>query len=229
MGHKVPPYALRLGINKYWRSRWIFRKNFPLLLEADFWIRKIISENHHKSGVVDIIIERKSFDNCKVNIYSAKPGYLVGKDGKMLKNLITKIDKKMKEIFYKYNLNPPNLDINVLEVKKVLNSASYISELIALDLEKGLPTRKVLKKISEKVKQQKDVLGFKVLAKGRVDGATIKRKEQISWGRMPLSKLTADIDYAFRPVLTKYGIVGIKVWLYKGDKNKLQIEEDVTT
>ena len=224
MGQKIPPYALRIGINTYWRSRWIFRKYFPLILEADYLIRKIINESFPKAGITEIIIERKSLDHCKITIYSARPGILVGKEGQLLKNLIKKIEKKVNPLFKKQNLVPPQIDINVVETKKPLLSAAYLAELAANEIEKGLPTRRVLKRIAEKARQQKEILGFKAVAKGRVDGATIKRKEQISWGRMPLSKFIADIDYAQRPVLTKYGIVGLKVWLYKGDKEKVDLE-----
>ncbi|GIW67409.1 MAG: 30S ribosomal protein S3 [Candidatus Parcubacteria bacterium] len=224
MGQKIPPYVLRLGINNYWRSRWIFRKFFPLILEADYLIRKIINENFPKAGITNIIIERKSLDHCKITIYSARPGILVGKEGQFLKNLIKKIEKKVNSLFKKQNLIPPQIDIDVIETKKPLLSAAYLAELAANEIEKGIPTRRVLKKIADKARQQKEILGFKAIAKGRVDGATIKRKEQISWGRMPLSKFIADIDYAQRPVLTKYGIVGLKIWLYKGDKEKVDLD-----
>jgi len=227
MGQKIPPYALRLGINKYWRSRWLFKKNLPLFLEADYVIRKTIQEMFPKAGIVEILIERKSFDHCKVIIHSARPGFLIGKDGQLLKNLMKKLEKKVNPIFEKKNLIPPKIDIDVVEVKKPFLSAAYLAEVAANEIEKGFSTRKVLKRLIERAKQNKEVLGVKVIAKGRVDGATIKRKETVSWGRLPLSKLIADIDYAERPVLTKYGIVGLKVWLYKGDKEKFDIE-DVT-
>jgi len=227
MGQKVPAYALRLGINKYWRSRWLFKKNLSLFLEADHLIRKIIREMFPKTGIVEIIIERKSFDHCKVIIHSARPGFLIGKEGQLLKNLMKKLEKKINPLFEKKNLTPPKIDIDVIEVKKPFVSAVYLAEVAANEIEKGFPTRRVLKRLIERARQNKEVLGVKAIAKGRVDGATIKRKETISWGRLPLSKLTADIDYAERPVLTKYGIVGLKVWLYKGDKEKHNFE-DVT-
>lgn len=227
MGQKVPPNALRLGINRYWSSRWFFSKNAPLFLEADYWIRKIIREMFPKAGIVDIIIERKSFDHCKVIIHSARPGLLIGKEGQVLKQLINKIQKKVDPIFKRKNLTPPQLDIDVVEVKKPFISAAYVAETIGNELQKGFSTRAVLKRAVEKVKQHKEVLGVKVKAKGRLDGSTIKRRETISWGRVPLSKLIADIDYAYLPVLTKYGIIGVKVWIYKGDKKDYL--EDVTT
>lgn len=227
MGQKVSAYALRLGINKYWRSRWLFKKNLPLFLKADHLIRKIILEMFPKAGIVEIIIERKSFDHCKVIIHSARPGFLIGKEGQLLKNLMKKLEKKASLLFEKKNLTPPKIDIDVVEIKKPFLSAAYLAEVAANEIEKGFPTRRVLKRLIERARQNKEVLGLKAIAKGRVNGATIKRKEAISWGRLPLSKLIADIDYTERPVLTKYGIVGLKVWLYKGDKEKYE-PEDVT-
>jgi small subunit ribosomal protein S3 len=224
MGHKIPPYALRLGINTYWRSRWMTKRYFTLILEADYLIRKTIKEIFPKAGIVEIIIERKSLDHCKVSLYSARPGILIGKEGQALKNLIEKLEKKVNPLFLKNNLTPPKIDIDVIEVKKPFLSAAYLAEVAAQEIEKGMPTRRVLKRIAERAKQQKEIVGFMAIAKGRVDGATIKRAEKISWGRLPRSKLIADIDYAERPVLTKYGIVGLKVWLYKGDKEKYDLE-----
>ncbi len=227
MGQKIPPYALRLGINTYWRSRWFFRKNFSLFLEADYLMRKIVRDTFEKAGIIDVIVERKSLDHCKLIIKTAKPGLIIGRDGSSLKNLIKKIEKKLKPLFEKNKVPLPTLNVEVIEEKKPLLSAAYLAELIAIDIGKGMSTRAALKKVVEKVKNQKGILGIKVKAKGRVDGSTIKRAETVWWGRLPLSKLIADIDYAEYPVLTKYGYVGVKVWLYRGDKEK--ISEDVTT
>lgn len=227
MGQKIPPYALRLGINTYWRSRWFFKKYSTLFLEADYLIREIISKQFPKVGIVEIIIERKSLDHCKISIKTARPGLLIGKNGVSLQNLIKVLEKKLTPLFKKYNISPPSLDINVVEVKKPLLSAAYLAEMAANEIERGFSTRGVLKRIVEKAKQNKEILGVKIKASGRIDGTTIKRKETISWGRLPLSKLTAVIDYFEFPVLTKSGYVGLKIWLYKGDKVKYS-EDDAT-
>jgi small subunit ribosomal protein S3 len=200
------------------------KRYFSLILEADYLIRKTIKEVFPKAGIVEIIIERKSLDHCKVSLYSARPGILIGKEGQALKNLMGKLEKKINPLFSKNNLTLPKIDIDVIEVKKPFFSAAYLAEVAAQEIEKGMPTRRVLKRIAERAKQQKEILGFMAVAKGRVDGATIKRTEKISWGRLPKSKLIADIDYAERPVLTKSGIVGLKIWLYKGDKEKYDLE-----
>ncbi len=226
MGHKVPPTGLRIGINRYWNSKWFFSKNSQVFLEADYLIRKIIKEMFPKAGISEIIIERKSFDHCKVIIKTARPGVLIGREGQILKNLVNKLEKKVNPLFEKKNLTPPKIDLDILEIKKPLLSAAYLAELAANEIEKGRTVRSVLKKVVEKAKQEKGILGIKIKAAGRLDGSTIKRRETVQWGRLPLSKLTADIDFAQRPVLLKYGIIGLKVWVYKGDKNNYF--EDVT-
>lgn len=220
MGHKVSPRALRLGINKYWSSRWFFSKNLPVFLEADLIIREIIKKMYPKSGIVEIVIERKSPDHCKVIIFSGKVGLVVGREGQLLKNLINKLEKELKKFFESKNMKSPSLDIDVIEVKKPFTSAEYLAEIAGTELEKGMSTRRVLKRLIERVRQHKEILGVKVRASGRLDGSTIKRKELIVWGKVPTSKLIADIDYAQKHVLTKYGIIGLKVWLYRGDKKE---------
>jgi len=218
MGHKVSPYALRIGINRNWRSRWFFSKHFPIFLEADYLIRKTIDELFPKSGIIDVIIERKSLDQCKVDIFASKPGLIIGREGQNLKNLYKKLEKVLKPLFEKNKLAYPSLEINVIEIKKPYLYASYIAEQAALQIEKGAKVRTVLKSLANKLKEYKEIQGVKIKASGRLDGATIHRHETISWGKIPLSKLIADIDYASKTAFTKYGIIGIKVWIYRGDK-----------
>lgn len=218
MGQKVPATALRIGINKYWQSKWLFSKKGTVFLEADYWIREIIRKKFPRAGVIEIVIERKSPDHSKIIIQTAKPGLLIGKEGQLLKELISKIEKKVNPIFVRNKMTPPTIDIDVVEAKKPMLSAMYLAELAAHDLERGFNTRKVLKRLIERVRQHKEILGIKIKAKGRLDGSTIRRSETVSWGRVPLSKLIADIDYAQLPILTKYGILGVKIWLYRGDK-----------
>jgi len=222
MGHKIPSYALRLGINEYWRSRWFFSRNYKVYLEADFIIRKTINEMFKKAGIIDVTIERKDPEHCKVIIKTAKPGVLIGREGQKLKSLQEKIDKKLKELFEKNKLPKPATEIIVEEVKKPTAYAAYLAQIAAIDIEKNKSVRAVIKKIIERAKQNKDVLGVKVRVSGRLGGANIHRSETITWGRMPLSKLRAKIDYAFEEALTKYGLIGVKVWLYKGDSEEIK-------
>lgn len=221
MGHKVSPLALRLGINKYWKSRWFFSKNAHVFLEADEVMRKTIEKMFPNAGIVDLVIERKSPLHSKLTIYSAKVGLVIGREGQILRRFTSEVNKKLKKVFEKHKMPLPSLDVDVVEVKRPYSSAAYLAELAAQEFIKGLPARGVLKRLIERAKQSKEVLGVKVRAGGRLDGSTIKRKETIIWGKVPLSKLTADIDYAQKHVLTKYGIIGLKVWLYKGDKTEI--------
>lgn len=225
MGHKVPPTALRIGINQNWRSKWFFSKNQQIFLESDYLIRKIIKEMFPKAGIVDIIIERKSSDHCKIYIQTARPGLLIGREGQLLKNLIKKIEKNVNPLFIRKKITPPQIDVEILEIKKPYMSSAYLAEIAENEIEKGMPVRKVLKRLIERARQHKEILGVKVKASGRLDGSTIKRRETLIWGRMPFSKLTADIDYCEKPVLTKYGYVGLKVWLYKGEKKNIEEEK----
>lgn len=217
MGHKVSPTALRIGLSEDYRSKWFFSKNYQLFIEADYLIRKIIKKSFPKAGVSQIIIERKSPDHCKIFLYSARPGLLIGKEGQLLKNLIRKIENKVNPLFVNKKLTPPQIDVEIIEIKKPFLSSAYLAEVGANEIEKGMTVRKVLKRIIERARQHKEILGIKVKASGRLDGSTIKRRETIIWGRMPHSKLKAIIDYSQRAVLTKYGYVGLKIWLYKGD------------
>ncbi len=227
MGNKVPAPANRIGINRDWNSKWFFSKNFKIYLENDYWIRKIAEKIFFRKGLVEIIIERKSLDNCKVILKTAKPGLIVGKDGQNLNKFINEITKKTKEIFNKAKLMPPKIEVIVQEIKKPFTSAQYLAELAAQEIEKGALARSVMKRVIERARQHKEILGVKVKLSGRLNSATIHRSEWISWGRMPLATLRADIDYGFAIAYMKYGTIGVKVWLYKGDKLDYH-EEDVS-
>lgn len=227
MGHKVPPYALRLGINQNWRSKWFFSKFFKAFLEADYLIRQTAQEMFAKKGVIDIIIERKSLDHCKVIIKSAKPGLIVGKEGQNLNKFINIASKKTEPIFQRYNLTPPKIDVDVEEIKKPFASAQFLAEQAAIEIERGISARKVMKRVIEKARQHKEIKGIKIRLSGRLNSASIHRAEWLSWGRMPLSTIRADIDYGTAIAFCKYGTIGVKVWIYKGDK-KNYLDSDVS-
>lgn len=228
MGHKVPPYALRLGLNQNWRSRWFFSKFFKVFLEADYLIRKTAQEIFAKKGVSDLIIERKSFDHCKVIIKTAKPGLVVGKEGQKLNEFIDEVNKRTKSVFQKHDLMPPKIEVDVEEIKKPFASAKILAELAATEIEKGISARRVMKRVIERAKQHKEIKGIKVRLSGRLNSASIHRAEWLAWGRMPFATLRADIDYSAITAFCKYGTIGVKVWLYKGEK-KNYLEEDVST
>jgi small subunit ribosomal protein S3 len=227
MGQKVTPYANRLGINENWKSRWFFSKFFKVFLEADYVIRKVAREMFARKGVTDVIIERKSFDHCKVIIKTAKPGLVVGKEGQILNKFIQKATEESSKVFQRYNLTPPKIEVEVEEIKKPFTSAQYLAELAAIEIEKGMLARNVMKRVIERARQHKEIKGVKVRLSGRLNSATIHRAEWLSWGRMPLSTLRAVIDYGTATAFCTYGTIGVKVWLYKGER-KSYLEENAS-
>lgn len=224
MGHKVPAYANRLGINEYWKSKWFFKKNYRVFLEADFLIRKIIFDKFKNAFIVDVFIERKDQEHCKVIIKTSRPGIIIGRDGQRLKRLQEELRRRLLLLFDEFKIPNPSLEISVEEIKKPTLFASFNCKFIASEIEKNKSVRSVMKKTIERIRQNKEVEGVKIRVSGRIGGANIHRTETITWGRMPLSKLKAKIDYSFCEALTKYGIIGIKVWIYKGDISEIKEE-----
>ncbi|MFA5360393.1 MAG: 30S ribosomal protein S3 [Candidatus Paceibacterota bacterium] len=209
MGKKVSPKSQRLGLNKRWESRWFNLKERSKLLEEDYKIRRFISEKAKDSRIESIDIERKTKD-IKIIICTARPGVLIGRQGQGIEAL----QKGLKKI-----LNTDlNINISVEEVKNPEISAQIVAQGIAEDIEKRIPYRRVLKQHLNKIIQHKKVLGAKIMVSGRLDGVEIARDEWIKKGRLPLSTLRADIDYGIAEAHCTYGTVGVKVWIYKGEK-----------
>lgn len=209
MGNKVNPKSYRLGLNKRWESRWFNLKEAPKLLEEDYKIRRFVSEKAKASRIESIDIERKTKD-IKIIIQTARPGILIGRQGQGIEAL----QKGLKKIL-KTDLN---INISVEEVKHPEISAQIIAQGIADDIEKRISYRRVLKQHLNKIVQHKKVLGVKIMASGRLDGIEIARNEWLKKGKLPLSTLRADIDYGSVEARCTYGTVGIKVWIYKGEK-----------
>ena len=209
MGKKINPKSYRLGLNKRWESRWFNLKEAPKLLEEDYKIRQFINEKAKASRIESIDIERKTKD-IKIIIQTARPGVLIGRQGQG----IDALQKGLKKIL-KTDLN---INISVEEVKNPEISAQIVAQGIAEDIEKRISYRRVLKQCLNKIEQHKKVLGVKIMASGRLDGIEIARDEWLKKGKLPLSTLRADIDYGNAEAHCAYGTVGIKVWIYKGEK-----------
>lgn len=209
MGQKINPKSFRIGVNKGWQSRWFNLKEFPALLEEDHKIRKFIEEKTKACRVENIGIERKS-GSIKIIIKTARPGLLIGRQGQGIEALQKGLAKLLK-------IKIP-VNISIEEVKHPEISAEIVAQGIAEDLEKRMPYRRVLKQYITKVIQRKEVLGVKILTSGRLDGLEIARSEWLKEGKLPLSTIRADIDYGFTEAHCTYGIIGIKVWVYKGEK-----------
>ena len=206
MGQKVSPHGLRVGIIKNWSSTWYANKqNYSNNLVEDYNIRKYLKDLLKPAGIYKIEIARKG-NKVLVDIYAAKPGMIIGKGGAAIEEIKAKLSKKIgKEI-----------SLNIVEVKDVDMAAQLVAENIALQLEKRISFRKAMKQAMQKT-MKAGALGIKTAVSGRLGGAEIARTESYHEGTIPLQTLRADIDYGFAEAKTTYGIIGVKVWIYKGE------------
>lgn len=206
MGHKVNPIGFRIGYIKNWQSRWFARKNdFPNLLIEDLKLRKYIKTKLQSASVSKVEIERVG-EKIKFNIFTARPGIIIGRRG-------ADIDKLRDEL---QGMAKKEVVIDIKEVKTAQADAQLVSENIAFQLEKRIAFRRAMKKALQAA-MSAGALGFKVSSSGRLGGAEMSRRETYREGKIPLHTLRADIDYGFTEALTTYGLIGIKVWIYKGE------------
>ncbi|MBR2785110.1 MAG: 30S ribosomal protein S3 [Clostridia bacterium] len=208
MGQKVSPHGLRVGIIKNWSSTWYANKQeYSNNLVEDYNIRTYLKNLLKPAGIYKIEISRKG-DRVLVDIHAAKPGMIIGKGGAAIEEIKNKLSKKIgKEI-----------SLNIVEVKgKDVNlAAQLVAENIALQLEKRISFRRAMKQ-AMKTTMEAGALGIKTAVSGRLGGAEIARTETYHEGTIPLQTLRADIDYGFAEAKTTYGIIGVKVWIYKGE------------
>lgn len=205
MGQKVNPNGLRVGIIKNWSSTWYAnKKDFSNNLIEDHKIRKFLKDLLKPAGIDKIDIERKG-TKIRISVYTAKPGIIIGKGGAAIEELKKKLDK----------LVGKETSINIVEVKEVDLAATLVAENIATQLEKRISFRKAMKQAMQKT-MKAGALGIKTAVSGRLGGAEIARTEHYSEGTIPLQTLRADIDYGFAEANTTFGIIGVKVWIYKG-------------
>jgi small subunit ribosomal protein S3 len=206
MGQKVSPHGLRVGIIKDWSSKWYANKqNFADYLVEDNKIRKYLKETLKTAGISSINIERKGTE-VKVNVMAAKPGMIIGKAGAAIEELKKKLEK----------MTGKSVSLNIVEVKNLDMDAVLVAESIASQLERRISFRKAMKQAMAKT-MKAGAKGIKTQVSGRLGGAEIARAEHYSEGTIPLQTLRADIDYGFAEALTTYGIIGVKVWIYKGE------------
>ena len=225
MGHKINPTGFRVGNLKDWKSRWFNQKRRQVFLEEDFKLREFIAKKLERAGVESVIITR-SGNAISVTINTARPGLVIGRGGKGLEelrsditNLLKKIARARKESF------TATLKLDIEEIRHPESYAQLVAQNLTEQIEKRFPFRRAMKQTIEKVMQQKDVKGVKISLAGRLGGAEIARTEQLSRGTLPLSTLRANIDYAHINARTTYGVIGVKVWLYKGEMFESEIGE----
>ena len=208
MGQKVNPIGLRLGINKTWDSKWYNKKDYSIYLHEDIKIREFLKNKLYSAGVGKIDIERKA-DKLILNIYTARPGMVIGKKGSEVDTLKASISNFIK-------VKDKDLNINIMEIKKPEVNSILVAEGIASQLEKRIAFKRAMKR-SVNLALKSGAKGIKISCGGRLAGAEIARTEWYKEGRVPLHTLRADIDYGVAEANTTYGKIGIKVWIYKGD------------
>ncbi len=205
MGQKTHPIGIRLGIIKTWDSRWYANKGYRDQLIEDVTMRRALKEKLYHAGVPKIEIERAG-QNLRVIIHTARPGIIIGKKG----SEVEKLRKELKEMTGK------EISIDIKEIRKPEVDAQLVAENIALQLEKRVAFRRAMKK-SVASALRFGTQGVKVSCSGRLAGSEIARSEWYREGRVPLHTFRADIDYGFAKAKTTYGIIGVKVWMYRGD------------
>lgn len=206
MGQKVNPIGLRLGINRNWESRWFPNfKTAPAALGEDHKIRTFLKKELYYAGVANIIIER-TVKRLRVTIVAARPGIIIGKKGADIEKLKTNLQK----------LIGKTISVNIKEEKKAQTSAQLVAENVATQLERRIAFRRAMKKVMQGA-QRSGAKGIKIAVAGRLGGAEMARTEWYLEGRVPLHTLRAKIDYGFAEAHTTYGIIGIKVWIFKGE------------
>ena len=206
MGQKVHPTGARLGIIKDWSSKWYAdSRNFADYLVEDQKIRKFLKKKEYEAGIANIEIERTA-KAVKVNLYTAKPGIVIGKGGAGVESVKAELAK----------LIGKDVNLNIVEVKNIDTDAQLVAENIAGQLERRISFRRAMKQCMQK-SMKAGALGIKTAVSGRLGGADMARTEFYKEGNIPLQTLRADIDYGFAEADTTYGKIGVKVWIYKGE------------
>lgn len=213
MGQKVHPYGFRLGFNKTWRSRWYAEKKYAELLHEDLKLRKSLKQRLGHAGVSAIEIERAA-NKLKVNILTSRPGIIIGRKGVEVDRLKDEIRKRTKRDVF----------INILEIDKPEIDAQLVAESISMQLVKRVAFRRAMRKAVESALRF-GAKGIKVRVGGRLGGAEIARSEWYLEGQLPLHTLRADIDFGFTEARTTYGMIGIKVWIYRGESRDIRVPE----
>jgi small subunit ribosomal protein S3 len=216
LGQKVNPIGLRLNIVKTWNSIWYAEKEYASFFIEDQKIRKFLKKRLYHAGVSKIEIARTG-DKVRVKIHTARPGIVIGKKGAEIENLKADLQKLTSREFH----------VDIQEVRRPEADAQLVAENVAMQLERRMPFRRVMKK-AVNVALKFGSKGIKIACSGRLGGAEMSRTEWTREGRVPLHTLRADIDYGFAEAKTTYGIIGVKVWIFKGEilsESELELEQ----
>ena len=205
MGQKVNPIGLRVGINRTWDSRWFSDRDYADKLIADLKLRDYIKDRLKAAGISKVVIERAA-QNTTISIYTARPGVIIGKKGADIETLRTDLSRRA---------GGP-VSLNIIEIRKPELDAQLAAEGVAQQLERRVSFRRAMKRAVQSA-QRFGAEGVRIAVSGRLGGADIARTEWYREGRVPLHTLRADLDYGTAEALTTYGIIGVKIWIYKGD------------
>jgi small subunit ribosomal protein S3 len=205
MGQKVNPIGIRVGINRTWDSRWFDDRNYADKLVQDLELRKYVQEKLKAAGISKVVIERAA-KNTRVTVYTARPGVIIGKKGADIETLRKELSSRAGN----------DVALNIVEIRKPDLDAQLVAEGVCQQLERRVSFRRAMKRAVQNALRMGS-LGIRLNVSGRLGGADIARTEWYREGRVPLHTLRADLDYGFAEALTTYGIIGVKVWLYKGD------------
>jgi small subunit ribosomal protein S3 len=215
MGQKVHPYILRIGLIRTWQSKWFARgKDYARFIEEDYKIRKFINEQFKSAAISKIIIERLT-ERTKVRIFTARPGIIIGRHGADIERLRESLNGMIKK----------EVTIDIEEVKNPGLDAQLVAQNVAMQIEKRAGFRRSVKRAIEQ-SMMAGAKGIKICASGRLDGAEMCRRETYKQGKVPLSTFRADIDYGFIEAVTTYGLIGIKVWLFKGEILSKNVQQE---
>lgn len=205
MGQKINPIGLRVGINRTWDSRWYAGRDYAKKLVEDLKLREYIREELKAAGISRVIIERAA-KNTRVTIYTARPGVIIGKKGADIEKLRQQLSSRA----------GGEVSLNIIEIRKPEVDAQLVAEGVCQQLERRVSFRRAMKRAVQS-SLRFGALGIRINVSGRLGGADIARTEWYREGRVPLHTLRADLDYGFAEAMTTFGIIGVKVWLYKGD------------
>lgn len=208
MGQKIHPYGFRLGVTETWLSRWYRKNGYAEQLKQDFFLRDFVTKRLAGAGIATVVIERAA-NRVKVNVRTARPGFVIGKKGKDIEDLRAELKKIVGR----------DVTINIIEVRKPDLDSKLVAENIATQLVRRVAFRRAMKDAVAKAMRM-GAEGIKVQVAGRLAGADIARTEWTREGRVPLHTLRAQIDYGTAEALTTYGIIGVKVWIFRGEKSE---------
>jgi small subunit ribosomal protein S3 len=212
MSHRVHPKVFRIRGIEDWQSQWFGKKNYKSNLEQDINIREFLKKEL-KSAIIDEIIIKRSANSIHIIIKAARPGIIIGRGGAGIQELKKKVINKV----FKGKIKGIDIKIDVEEIRKAETKASIIGQAIAEQLERRMPFRRVIKQTIEKAIQNPEVKGIKIFVSGRLNGSEMARNEHLMKGSLPLQTIRANIDYAQVNAYTIYGVIGIKVWINKGE------------